>query len=210
MQIQASFLRERLRLTLEQNREYVAEMMSLLHEALAQETKAIAEQFETDDFLDDIAMDLQDIEHRYSSVFATTLIQSFILALFSQLEHFLHRLVGLHRSTHSHPLRLNDFRGDLFARLDLYLVSASLTRSTRGCRQRLNTLTLVRNCVAHNAGRITGTPKEHALRNLIKGHSGLGLGPHDRLEISPAYCDDSIDLIGSFLRDLFGKLGLDE
>lgn len=210
MQIQASVLRERFRLTLEQDREYVAEMMSLIQDGLAEETKAVVEQCDTDDYLDDIAMDLQDAEHLYNSVFAVTLIQSFILALYSQLEHFLHRLVELHRSTHAHPLRLKDFRGDLFSRLDLYLVSASLPKSTRFYRQRLKTLTLVRNCVAHNAGRITGTPKERALQSLAKSHASLVVDPHGRLEISPPYCSDSIELVGSFLHDLFKKLGLDK
>lgn len=210
MQIQASVLRERIRLTLDQDREYVSEMMSLIGDALAGETRAIAEQFATDDYLDDIAMDLQDAEHRYNSVFAVTLIQSFILALYSQLEHFLHRLIELHRSTQAYPLRLNDFRGDLFSRLDLYLVGASLPRSTRAYRQRLTTLTLVRNCVAHNAGRVTGTPKESTLQNLAKNHAALVVDPHGCLRISPSYCGDSIDLVGFFLHDLFKKLGLNK
>src|SRR6185503_19397686 len=133
---------------------YLNEMLHQIEQARERDRQWMLNTFGGDEGPDDCAEELADIEHQYDTVFATLLTHSFVVVVYGHFEDSSTTLLNLHRDLTDQPLGLSDFRGNLVERIQRYLAGIRAEKLPDDLVSRLRTLALVRNCIAHQAGRV--------------------------------------------------------
>jgi hypothetical protein len=151
---------------------------------------------------DDFFQDLEEIERQVGYSFKTSLTYAVIVLAYSQTELYLKRLSDILSKVKGLPVGLKSFRGGLSERVGLFFSAFSLPPLLESEREELERVALVRNCIVHNGGIVSGSGREAQLQQLVARSQGVSLGQDQRLSISAEYCG----AITKELRNMFRRL----
>ena len=160
---------------------------------------------------DDYLSELREHERHFGEVMPRILGFSFVVMLYSEVEF---RFKGLCRKLQKErrlPLALNRFSGDIKEKTQGFLRAFGLPEIHDSEMKRLAELTLVRNCIVHNSGIVSGTEKERELLRIVEDSRGMTItqeyGNVKRLMLSNPYCLKHLDDCEAAFRRLFRELG---
>ena len=179
--------------------QYLEKVLGELHGSYDREIEEIeaTESWDPDDV--ESPKELIFLQHR--EIFLPILFDSFIVVTYSQLEYLTKQVVALLRQETGHPVGLSKFKGDLLERVELFLQSSGLRTVDTALTMPLVRLTLVRNCIVHNAGLLPGSQNEASLRAALAS-ANLAINDAKRIHVTPSYCRDLLPQASAFLAAL--------
>ena len=190
------------RLAFEELKDYLRRVSDQLHVAAEAEKQWVHDHYAGDDDVDDVAMDFMDIDEQYETVFRPLLLQSVVVLTYSQMESELKRFADLLRERRALPTSMSQFKGDVVERSQTFFKTFAIPVFEPVELGALSELTLVRNCIVHNAGVVSGTNKETALRQAVARLNSLSMDHADRIQPTLEYCETQV----CFLADVFTRL----
>ncbi|MEK7560451.1 MAG: hypothetical protein AAB539_00655 [Patescibacteria group bacterium] len=127
---------------------------------------------------------------------------SFVIALFSYLEHKMNRLCRKWCAKNAVKINLEDIRGSGIHRARIYLEKAcNKVMPNEELWNEVVAIGLVRNCLAHAGGELGTNNKK--LRNYIAKSSKNGIRIYnDNLRLSKEYCSFALGIMHKFLHEL--------
>ena len=149
---------------------------------------------------DALLQELEEIDRQVGQEFPRAFTYSLVMLAYSQFEFFLNEIGNLLCKTLALPVGISSFKGSLVERAGLFFSVFSLYGWSVAERRELIDFTLVRNCIAHNAGLIKGAQRERALRAIIRKTEGLEISKWHSLIVSLDYCRTEIGFINRMLR----------
>lgn len=133
---------------------------------------------------------------------------STVVTMYSFLESSMNKLCRSLYKLKNYNIDLSELRGEGIVRAKSYLINFAGADFDvlNGDWSKLVALNLVRNCLVHNEGIINGSRSENKLKNTVDSTAGIYSNHYSEIIIEREYIDNCIDVIESFLLDLYNQL----
>lgn len=144
--------------------------------------------------------------------FANILFKSFIVSVYSYLESsLLERCRGVEQK-HNYRLSVKDLSGQGIQQAMSYLLKVHQLGYSLGTSKewgQIQNLRILRNCIAHNGGRLDlGTDQIQKVRNYVSAEPLLNIDNNtDEIVVSREYCEKALLIVTEFLYAIDKALG---
>jgi hypothetical protein len=155
---------------------------------------------------DDIISMHEDVYHKVEVFYPRLFCGPFLISLYAVLESSLNELAELIRSEKKVELKLKEINGDILEKAKCYFTKVlGIDLHTDDQRwQTINRLKIVRNCFAHQNGRIGYTElKNIKLQNIIEQNLGVERFS-DVLVVNQSFVQTSLKAVVDFITDIEG------
>ncbi len=159
----------------------------------------------------DVCDDIYNEEQWYYAVkFPRIVRNSFLVTTLSLLEYEINVICNKLKIMQTIPINLSDLKGDVLDRTKIFYKLAGLDLQDNNLNwQEINKYYLVRNCIAHNNGLISGVKKEKELRVYITRKKIISEDKIDEeIALTASFCKEVIKTIQYFLNDVYEAISI--
>ena len=157
---------------------------------------------------------ISDDYSRYAETFPRILRNSFLVSAISLFEDEVDEISKKMKKERGIPINLADLNGDLLDRVKKYCKLAGLSISfINSTWTEINDYYMIRNCIVHNNGFISGFRDDKKLLAYSKEKSIIdrlmilpSIRPRATIALSEQFCKEVIETIQDFLLDLEKKI----
>ncbi len=132
----------------------------------------------------------------YSSEYPNILRKSFLITMYSYLEHELINTCEFKKESESLQLDINDLNGGVLERAKKYLKLIGKDISSCKSWSEINNIKAIRNCIVHSDGVLTSEKHKH-IRNYIKKRQDIRV-EGDAIFLTADYCRHAINTFSDF------------